>query len=167
MPSSRTWWWVGAGTAAALALAGGALVVYGRRRRATPQTLTFVPPTTPTGLGQTPSRTTPRSMLRAEICTQWKTGNNRPNWRPALFEEMVQTVNEIIDRRQPTWETEDDRQREAFAVARRALAQTCPDMPLPEARYQLPDFEGKHFWWDELWGRYWSLAYNGLADYGV
>lgn len=159
--SAKTWWWIGAGTAAAAALTGGALIYRSRRES---QTLSLDPTAIPTDLGG--GRTTPSSLLRSEICRQWKVGNDRPRWRPALFDEINSNIEAAIADQDRSWRTEAQRSRQAFDVARQALRQTCPSVPLPLTEADVQELSTS-FYWDELWGRFYATAHNMLADYGV
>jgi len=162
MPKRKTWVWVGVGSAALLtAVAAAGVVTYRRRKKAKELTLvdlTVPPPPRPT-------RTTPSEVLDAEICTQWKTGNHRPRWRPALFDRVNEALAVAMTTIDPQWRNEAQRGRKAFQIARTALGSMCPSVPLPRDEAEVEELS-QRFYWDELWGRLYASSINMLADYG-
>jgi hypothetical protein len=183
--ASEKAWWIGIGSGIAVLVGTGAtLVVRGLRKR---KKITQ-PGTTQPGIEPpegssapipepTPPPPPPRGDfgltapdVSGEICRQWKTGNHRPNWRPALTSVIRSAVERQIELRDPQWTTLAQLRLETFLVAREALAQVCPAVPLPKNAADVQrlgtDAGGGGFYWTELWQKFYDIAYALISGLG-
>ncbi|MCH9637823.1 MAG: hypothetical protein K0U16_07765 [Gammaproteobacteria bacterium] len=176
MATANTWWWVGIGTGiAALGTAGGVLIWRSKRApvELPPPDLDQPPPYLPP-FPPPPPPTEPDEFdivipaipfeIREEICRQWKIGTYRPDWRPELFDVLMNQIDIQIERRDNTWTDDAERKRKAFLIARGALRSLCPQIPRPKNQAEAAQLSQRHFYWKELWNRIYPAAYNKIHD---
>lgn len=160
MTSKETWWWVGIGTGVGvLVSAGVALVARGLQRPASPSTEPPAKPLTESSGGPAGS-----TALRGEICRRWESEQDRPVWRDDLNALIQSDIDNQIEIFRPQWTTIQQLEISAYIIARAALAQGCPLIPLPKGPKNANDLaQTAPPYWRELWNRYYKRSYVTLS----
>lgn len=155
-------WWTGVAAAATSAGVGAALLYRARPRAPAPELDTApgqVPPEPVEGVfvPQIPPH------LREELCRQWRVGNERPAWRPELHDVVRTAVQVQIEATPAPWTSIEELHTQSFRIARNALRSVCPEVPLPATQQDVERLSDESFYWDELWERFYSVAYGRLS----
>jgi hypothetical protein len=94
---------------------------------------------------------------------QWKVGNDRPDWRPALYKVVYDAVDRQIAQRNTTWKTMAEMRARVFLVTRAALRSVCPDVPLPNTEEGVEDLQASAFYWNDLWEVFYKYAFGKIS----
>lgn len=122
-----------------------------------------------TNLCEDPARRDFVERIGVSWWTAMPCASKAPQWRKRHFGEIVEAIQTEVDRSDESWYGDAQRDELAFKIAKRALHQTCPDVPLPKTQADVDEMRQKSLpvwargYWDGLWVAFFTNA-RSLID---